>query len=121
VGLAIGLRIPIVPLPSLGLQAARSDTAVTAIVEAGRGRVYFLVPGGQPAVGGPQDLAPEHPLVGWVSPSTEAALIETGHRFRPEAGLRDFSVAAEELLKTAREVPYSSLKLEYMQSFSASK
>jgi hypothetical protein len=27
--------------------------------------------------------------------------------------------AAAELLKTAREVPYGSLKLEYMQSFAA--
>ena len=46
-GLAIGLRIPIVPLPTLELQAARSDEPVTAIAEAGRGRFYYLVPGGE--------------------------------------------------------------------------
>ncbi len=44
-GLAMGLRIPIVPLPTLGLQAARSAQSVTAVSEAGRGRFYYLAPG----------------------------------------------------------------------------
>jgi hypothetical protein len=39
----------------------------------------------------------------------------------PERDLRPVHEAAAELLKTAREVPYDSLKLEYMQTFSASK
>src|SRR5436309_28047 len=55
-GLAMGLRVPIVPLPTLELQAARSDDPVTAVVEAGRGRFYFLPPGGQPALGDPADI-----------------------------------------------------------------
>src|ERR1700694_4497669 len=55
-GLAIGLRIPIVPLPTLELQAARSDQPVTAVSEAGRGRFYYLVPGGEFALGEPADI-----------------------------------------------------------------
>ncbi|MGA8921655.1 MAG: tRNA (adenosine(37)-N6)-threonylcarbamoyltransferase complex dimerization subunit type 1 TsaB, partial [Candidatus Dormiibacterota bacterium] len=38
-GLAIGLGVPIVPLPTLLIQAARSDHALVAVAEAGRGRV----------------------------------------------------------------------------------
>ena len=45
-GLAKGLGVPIVPLPTLELQAARSDEPVTAVVEAGRGRFYYLAAGG---------------------------------------------------------------------------
>jgi tRNA A37 threonylcarbamoyladenosine modification protein TsaB len=118
-GLAIGLRIPIVPLRTLELQAARSDQPVTAISEAGRGRFYYLVPGGEVALGEPADIPSGHQLVGIVSPGAEAALEEAGHRFNPKSGLRPVGVAAAELLKTAREVPYGSLKLEYMQSFAA--
>src|SRR5256885_10833175 len=40
-GLAVGLGIPIVPLGSLELQAARSDSPVLAVSEAGRRRGYF--------------------------------------------------------------------------------
>ena len=120
-GLAVGLRIPIVPLPTLDLQAARSDTPAIAVSEAGRGRVYYLVPGGKPSLGEPEEIPKTHPLVGSVSPATESSLRRAGHRFQPESGLRTFAEAAAQLLKTAREVPYGSLKLEYMQSFSASK
>ena len=118
-GLAMGLRIPIVALPTLELQAARSDEQVTALSEAGRGRFYYLVPGAEVALGDPADVSMTHQLVGRLSPSAEAALLRAGHRFKPESELRSFAAAAAELLKTAREVPYSSLKLEYMQSFSA--
>ena len=118
-GLAMGLRIPIVPLPTLELQAARSDQLVTAVSEAGRGRFYYLVPGAELALGEPNDIPTSHSLVGRVLPSSEASLLKAGHRFKPESELRHFAEAAGELLKTAREVPYSSLKLEYMQSFAA--
>src|ERR1700745_344875 len=50
-GLAMGLRIPIVPLPTLELQAARSDEDVTAVAEAGRGRYYFRLPDGTSGAG----------------------------------------------------------------------
>jgi tRNA threonylcarbamoyl adenosine modification protein YeaZ len=118
-GLAIGLRIPIIPLPSLDLQAARSDTPVVAVLEAGRGRVYYQLPGGKPMLGEPADIPASHPLVGNVTPKTEAALIAARHRFRPEKELRDFSGAAALVLEAAREVSYGSLEIEYMQSFSA--
>ena len=118
-GLAMGLRIPIVPLPTLELQAARSDEPVVAISEAGRGRFYYLVPGGDVAMGDPADIPTSHQLVGMVSPSAEASLQKAGHRLKTESGLRPLVGAAAQLLKTAREVPYGSLKLEYMQSFAA--
>jgi tRNA threonylcarbamoyl adenosine modification protein YeaZ len=118
-GLAMGLRIPIVPLPTLGLQAARSDTQVTAVSEAGRGRVYHLVPGGKAALGEPAEIPKTHKLVGFVAPATEAALTAAGHVFRPEAELRSFGAAASTMLASASEVAYGSLRLEYMQSFSA--
>jgi tRNA threonylcarbamoyl adenosine modification protein YeaZ len=120
-GLAIGLRIPIVPLRTLELQAARSDQPVTAISEAGRGRFYYLVPGGDVALGEPAEIPTAHQLVGIVSPGAEASLEKAGHHFNPKSGLRPLVAAAAQLLKTAREVPYDSLKLEYMQTFSASK
>jgi tRNA threonylcarbamoyl adenosine modification protein YeaZ len=120
-GLAMGLQIPIVPLRTLELQAARGDAPMIAVSEAGRGRVYYLVPGGKPSLGEPAEIPATHPIVGSVSPSVEAALRKAGHRFAPESELRRFAEAAARLLKTAREVPYGSLKLEYMQSFSARK
>ena len=118
-GLAIGLKLPIVPLPTLDLQAARSDAPVTAVSEAGRGRVYYLVPGGKPALAEPGDVPKTHWLAGYVSPSMESALRDAGHLLKPELELRSFAQAAARLLESARAVPYSSLKLEYMQSFGA--
>jgi tRNA threonylcarbamoyl adenosine modification protein YeaZ len=120
-GLAMGLRIPIVPLPTLELQAARSAEPVTAISEAGRGRFYYLVPGGDIGLGEPAEIPASHPLVGRHLLAAEVAFEKAGHRFKPESELRPVPEAAAELLKTAREVPYDSLKLEYMQTFSARK
>jgi tRNA threonylcarbamoyl adenosine modification protein YeaZ len=117
-GLAIGLRIPIVPLPTLGIQAARSDDDVLAVAEAGRGRVYFLAPGGRPGHAEPADLPNDHAAVGWVQPSTERSLVAAGVRFVPEERLRTFGEAVAGMLETAREVPYGSLEIAYMQSFS---
>lgn len=117
-GLAIGLRIPIIALPSLDLQSARSLAPATAVLEAGRGRVYYQLPGAKPMLGEPADIPASHPLVGNVSHKTEAALIAARHRFVPEAELRDFAAAAAIVLETAREVPYGSLEITYMQSFS---
>ena len=117
-GLAMGLRIPIVPLRTLELQAARSDTPVIAISEAGRGRLYYLAPGGRPALGEPKEIPKTHRLVGFVSAATGSALEDAGHRFVPERELGSFGAAAAQLLESARDVPYGSLKLEYMQSIS---
>lgn len=120
-GAAIGLRIPIVPLPSLDLQRARSTVPATAVIEAGRGRVYYQLPGSTPQLGEPADIPVGHALVGNVLPKTEAALVAARHRFVPAAELRDFAEAAAKLLETAREVPYRSLEIEYMQSFSVKR
>jgi len=118
-GLAIGLGVPIVPLSTLALQAARSDGPALAVSEAGRGRVYQLAPGGVAGLAEPADLPRDWPAVGWLRPSTRAALEAAGVRMKPDEELRGFGAAAAALLETAREVAYGSLKLEYMQSFSA--
>ena len=120
-GLAIGLRIPIVPLATLQIQAARSDEPVLAVTEAGRGRVYFARPGAAPAVGEPAELPKDLAAAGWLRPATQAALEAAGLHFKPESELRSFGVAAARVLESAREVAYGSLKLDYMQSFSARK
>ena len=116
-GLAMGLGVPIVPLGTLPLQAARSDEPVTAIVEAGRGRYYYLAPDGKPALGAPADIPSDRALVGNVS--NAAPLLAAGHLFKPESELRPFVDAAQNLIETASEVPYRSLEIEYMQFFSA--
>jgi tRNA threonylcarbamoyl adenosine modification protein YeaZ len=119
-GLAMGRRIPIIPLPSLDLQAARSDVPATAVLEAGRGRVYYKVPGRKPMLGGPDEVPTSHPLVGSVAPVTESALLAAGHRF-VQAQPGSWGRAAARLLKKAREVAYGSLEIEYMQTFSIPK
>ena len=119
VGLAMGLRVPIVPLPTLDLQAARSDGPVTAVTDAGRGRYYFKLPGEGPRLGEPADIPSAYDLVGNVA--DRAPLVAAGHRFTPDGELRPFVQAVEILLETAREVPYRSLEIEYMQSFSAKR
>jgi tRNA N6-adenosine threonylcarbamoyltransferase len=118
-GLAMGLEIPITPLPSLELQKARSDDPVIAVTEAGRGRVYHLAPDAEPGLAEPGDLPRDVPLVGWLRPATEAALVSAGLRFKPDSELRSFGAGAALRLRTAVEVAYGSLRLEYMQAFSS--
>lgn len=120
-GLAMGLGIPIVPLPSLAIQAARSDDPVTAVSEAGRGRIYYLVPGGNLAIGDPADVPKGYPVVGVVGRKSYDELTGSGHVFPPDGRLRTFGDAAAKLLETAPEVPYRNLEIEYMQSFSPRK
>lgn len=118
-GLAIGLGIPIVPLPTLDLQAARSPEPATAVVDAGRGRFYYQVPGHGPALGEPATIPTSHPLVGNIG--DRRSLVAAGHRFVPETELRGLAEGARILLETAGEVPYRNLEIEYMQSFSAER
>ena len=118
-GVAIGAKIPIVPLPTLGIQAARSTTPVLAVSEAGRGRVYYQEPAGRPGLGEADELPRGWPVAGWLRPQTRAALEALGLRFKPESELSTFGAAAARLLEAAPEVAYGSLKVEYMQSFSA--
>lgn len=116
-GLAMGLGVPIVPLPTLELQAARTDNPATAVVDAGRGRYYFKVPGEDARLGDPEEIPTAFPLAGNVA--DRRSLVAAGHRFVPDTELRPFADAAEIVLRTAREVPYRNLEIEYMQSFSA--
>jgi tRNA threonylcarbamoyl adenosine modification protein YeaZ len=118
-GLAMGLAVPIVALRTLHLQAARSGDPAVAVAEAGRGRVYHLAPGSEPGLAEPADLPHHLPVVGWLRPATEAALVAAGLRFQPESQLRTFGSAASLMLESASEVAYGSLRLEYMQAFSA--
>ena len=117
-GLAMGLRVPITPLQSLELQAARSIEPVVAVTEAGRGRVYFLAPGSEPGLSEPGELPRDWLVAGWLRPATEAALVAAGLSFKPDSELRSFGAAASQRLESASEVPYGSLKVEYMQAFS---
>ena len=117
-GLAMGLEVPIIPLPSLELQAARSVAPVVAVTEAGRGRVYFLAPGSEAGLAEPEDLPRDWRVAGWLRPATEAALAAVGLSFKPESELRSFGAAAALRLESAFEVAYGSLRLEYMQAFS---
>ena len=120
VGLALGLRVPLAPLPTLAIQAARSDNPVMAVSEAGRGRVYFLPPGGAVRLGEASELPRDHPAAGWLRAETRAALEAAGVRMAGDDDLRTFGAAAARLMKSARDIPYESVKLEYMQSFAAS-
>lgn len=118
-GLAIGLRIPIVPLSTLAIQAARADEPVTGLSEAGRGRVYHQAPGQDPGLAEPNDLPKRWPLVGWLRPATRDALAAAGLQIKEESALRSFGEAAAIVVQTSREVAYDSLELEYMQSFTS--
>jgi len=115
-GVAIGLAIPIVALKTLPIQAARTDAPAIAVAEAGRGRVYSLVPGADPQLSGPQDLPKHLPAVGWLRPATESLLRSAGVDLVPDGKLRSFGAAASRLLESASEVAYGSLRLEYMQA-----
>ena len=119
VGLAMGLGVPIVPLGTLDLQAARGRGRFTALSEAGRGRFYFLVPGGGPALASPAAIPNDRPLVGLLSPASRLLLQECGLELAQDKDLDTVAAAAEELLKSAHEVPYGSVKLEYMQTFAS--
>lgn len=118
-GLAIGLKVPIVPLPTLAIQAARSAEPVLAVSEAGRGRVYHLAPDRDAGLAEPGELLKEWPAAGWLRPATQEALIAAGVRMQDESRLRSFGAAAAIVLETARKVPYDSLRIEYMQSFAS--
>ena len=117
-GLALGLRVPIVPLPTLDLQAARGGGRLIAVSEAGRGRFYILVPGGQPQLAAVDEIPKAPALVGLVAPASEALLAEHGLTVAHAPDVELVAKAAEQLLETAPEVGYESLKLDYMQSFS---
>ena len=109
-GLALGRGLMVRPFGTLELQAARAQEPAAGVAEAGRGRVYYLVPGGTPQLGRPPDL----PCAGWLRPATAAQL-----RMLPEDELLTFAQAAARLLPLTAEMPCDSLQLQYLQSASA--
>ncbi|HLZ93852.1 MAG TPA: tRNA (adenosine(37)-N6)-threonylcarbamoyltransferase complex dimerization subunit type 1 TsaB [Candidatus Dormibacteraeota bacterium] len=118
-GLAMGLRIPIVPLSSFELQSRRADVPVVAVIEAGRGRFYYRLPDGTAGLGDPGEIPKGVALAGRLAPEVQDALRGAGHQVRSEGQLAPEIDAAARLLETAPEVAYGSLELEYMQTFSA--
>src|SRR5438093_2148723 len=111
-GLAMGLRIPILALPTLELQAARTDEPATAVVDAGRGRYYYKLPGQPPWLAEPAAIPPSHPLVGTVA--DRRSLIAGGHRFVTDTALRRYDDAAARHIVTARDIQAGNHELEYM-------
>jgi tRNA threonylcarbamoyl adenosine modification protein YeaZ len=117
VGLAMGLGVPLLALGSLELQAARAIEPVLALVEAGRGRVYWLEPGGEARLGEPPELPRAWPAAGWLRPETADAVRAAGVRLLAETDLAGFGAAAARLAGAAKPVRYDTVKLKYMQSF----
>lgn len=117
VGLALGLGVPLRGLGSLELQAARSAAPATGVVDAGRGRVYWLEPGGSPAHGAPEEMPRRLPVVGWLRASTAEAVAGHGARLLPDSEVGSFGQAAARLADGSRELGYGTVKLDYMHSF----
>jgi tRNA threonylcarbamoyl adenosine modification protein YeaZ len=116
VGLALGLEVPLLGLGSLELQAARAPVPATALVEAGRGRLYWLAPGSRPRHGEPEDLPRDWPAVGWLRPATAEAVSRAGVRLLAEEEVAGLGAAAASLLGSARRLPCDTVKLEYMET-----
>lgn len=116
IGLAMGLRVPLLGVDSLGLQAARAPGPVTPLVEAGRGRLYWRTPSGEVRLGDPAELPQESSAVGWLRPATADAVRAAGVRLLAEEELDGFARAAASLLGTAAELDYDTVKLRYMES-----
>ncbi|MDQ6898732.1 MAG: tRNA (adenosine(37)-N6)-threonylcarbamoyltransferase complex dimerization subunit type 1 TsaB [Candidatus Dormibacteraeota bacterium] len=123
VGLALGRTLPLLGFGSLELQLARARRKAMAVVEAGRGRLYWLRagPGEVAGLGNPADLPAGWPLVGWLRPSTQQAVTETGLTQLPEAELRTFGEGAARVLEGAQELTYDTVRLRYMQSLGSGR
>jgi tRNA threonylcarbamoyl adenosine modification protein YeaZ len=114
VGLAMGRRLPLLELRSLEVQQTRARTPAMALVEAGRGRVYYRLPGGEEGMADAAEAPSLDPAVGWLRPTTEAALRA---RMLPGPELRTYGEAAARLVESAAELAYGRVRLHYMQSF----
>lgn len=115
VGLALGLRIPLLGLDTLAICRARSLEPSRGVSEAGRGRVYHAAEGGEPGLGEPEQVPVDLSLAGWLRPATAEAFAAAGHTLLPESRMRSFGVAAASLLGRAPEVGYGSVRVRYMQ------
>jgi tRNA threonylcarbamoyladenosine biosynthesis protein TsaB len=119
VGLGVGRGLPLRPFGSLELQQARSATPATAVIEAGRGRVYYLTPAGERGLGEAAELPRDVPATGWLRAPTAARLREAGVVLLEDSELLGFAPAAAAVIANSPETRSDSLQLEYMQSFLA--
>jgi tRNA threonylcarbamoyl adenosine modification protein YeaZ len=117
VGLAMGLGVPLLGLGSLAIQAARARVPATALIDAGRGRVYWQRPDCELRHGDPEELPRDLPAAGLLRPATAEAVRSAGVRLLDEHELRGFAEAASSLVERGRRVGYDTVKLDYMQSF----
>jgi hypothetical protein len=110
VGLAMSLGIPLLGIGTLDLVAARAREPALAVVDAGRGRVYYQAPDGSRGVAELSDLPRGWPAAGWLRDPGGLSLL-------PEASLRTFADAVIAVRKAAKEVGYGTVKPEYMMQF----
>lgn len=121
-GLALGLEVPLLGLESLRLQAARASGPAIGLVEAGRGRLYWLEPlAAEARHGEARSLPRQWPAVGWLRDETAAAVRSAGVRLLDDREVRGFGEAAAGLLGKAVELGYDTVRLQYMQSFGATR
>ena len=117
VGLAMGLQVPLWGLDPLRLQAARASQPATALVEAGRGRIFWLEPGAADLRHGePGELPGQFPAVGWLRPATAEMVSGAGVRLLAEGELKSFAEAAASQLEGAPQLGYGTVSLRYMES-----
>ena len=116
VGLAMGLDVRLRPFGGLELQRARSAVPATAVIDAGRGRVYFLGQDGRRGIAEPGAVPSGAPLVGWLRPATAAGLRAAGAVLIDDAELLTFASAAAATVAQSPEIACDSLTVEYMQS-----
>lgn len=114
VGLAMGLDVPLLGLGSLELQRARAAVPATPLVEAGRGRVYWLPAGGEPRLDEPAALPRDLPAVGWLRAETAGTVRAAGVRLLEEGELAGFAAGAAALVGGAERLGYDTVKLKYM-------
>lgn len=119
VGLALGRGLPLRPFGSLELQQARSEGSATAVIEAGRGRVYYLTPAGERGLAEPAELPRAAPAAGWLRPQTVTGLRDAGLICLDDSELLGFAAAAAALIARSPETRTDSLQLEYMHTFQA--
>lgn len=113
-GLAMGRAIPLYGLGTLELAAARAPGPATGVAEAGRGRVYFLPPGGEAAWGLPEEMPVTWPAAGWLRDTTAASVRAAGVPLLEEAELDSFAVGAARSMRSAEPLGYGTVRLRYM-------
>lgn len=116
VGLALGLGLALRPFGSLELQQARAAQPATGVVDAGRGRVYYLTPDGRRGLAEPGELPRLAPVVGWLRETTASGLAAAGVTLLDDSELSGFGRAAAAVVARSPEIACDSLTLEYMQS-----